>query len=566
VDDFRLEVNNLRRLKQSRLRHDRIMMYSCSLLHGNECNIFFDWADWHLFDLLNENCDKATCFDISPVNLLRESSNLAEALMFLHDQLGDIFCCHMDLKPDNILIIKHKDAPVGQWMITDFGISTFKETSGRSNDGLLSVRELEVNIANKTTLATRTVPKRAPGPFQPPEVELSPGAAQFGRKSDVWSFGCVLAMVVAFALGGRQLVEELGEARAADSDLTDYFYQVCSMVAEVKPSISKWLDGLSGRFPTDIIWIPRCSELIKSTLRIRQEQRPHSRDVTRILKEICSSISQRPRWGTVNESRHPLPSEHGNMESVRAFSVPNTSLAIEKAQSINSASQFAPSSRINTDDFGSENDPRTSYPHLAGLLPARTGSDQSQSSLHEEGPLDFSPSNRFGSHSRPSSLSPYGNSQCYESGIIRDYDGPLDAPTPLPPESRSDRTESNESLPRVQNLVHRATTLSLGDKADCSIRASSKFELPEGSLLQSSISASGDRVVFLSKKAAYVYSLEGLHSDASRTPRAEIEGSWHRASLAGNFVALRGEASKVVLPFPSSTFRPNAKPRLPSIV
>jgi serine/threonine protein kinase len=297
ISNWQREVANLNILRGSRLGHKHIMQHVGTLRVGKQFNIFFEWADQDLAKFLQGDLDHG------PKPLLQQVMQLASALHYLHYQIvsGDgstIICCHMDLKPNNILVLQEQGYPVGKWMIADFGISVFKNTK------VVSIRD---QAANLTTKDSRNPPQRPPGPYQAPEVDQtwstrsrfqeSKNSAQIGRKGDIWSLGCVFATVLAFALGGKAYVAELERVRSKVDDMSldnDRFYQ-CSYQPTrsdaypapkmvVKPEIERWLKDLLQKHPFE--WVARCVRLIRRTLEIDQVNRPSAEEVEKELISI----------------------------------------------------------------------------------------------------------------------------------------------------------------------------------------------------------------------------------------------------------------------------------------
>jgi serine/threonine protein kinase len=233
-----------------------------SVIIGETFNIFFQWADLNLEQFFDDGLRPRTINHgmITPKNLLKESTWLASALEFLHTQLLDedgeaVHCCHMDLKPDNILVVVRDPAfPLGKWKIADFGISNIEPRSMS-----VSIRDF---YARTTTTRPGTRPAatrslRYPGPFQPPETESSEKAMYATKKDvndlkgDIWSFGCILLVVLVFAIGGTPYVDELANRRQVleiDFDgqsRTGFFYRKVMGPPQIMPAIVSWIIPLA---------------------------------------------------------------------------------------------------------------------------------------------------------------------------------------------------------------------------------------------------------------------------------------------------------------------------------
>lgn len=300
VGSWKQEVENLNILRGSRLGHKHIMQHIGTLTLGREFNIFFEWADRDLEKFLQSETPH------DPKALVSQVMQLASALHYLHYQIvgadgSQIICCHMDLKPNNILVVREEGYPVGKWMIADFGISVFKNTK------VVSIRDQATSL---TTKDSKNPPQRAPGPYQAPEVEHTSitrsrltdnhNSARVGRKGDVWSFGCVLATVLAFMLGGKAYVDDLKKSRSTTEGMSqenDRFYQpirprvypATQMI--VKPEVGRWLNDIQEKHPLQ--WVADCVTLIRRTLEIDQEKRPSAGEVEGELVGILGLSFQR---------------------------------------------------------------------------------------------------------------------------------------------------------------------------------------------------------------------------------------------------------------------------------
>lgn len=176
--------------------------------------------------------------------VVKQMFDLADALLFLHDDLGDFekqnsYLAHMDLKPENILIDgdpQDSKTPAGQWMITDFGISAFYRLSHKPTQEIPTIRD----VTSRLTSLSEVV--RGRGPYQPPEIGLERKKEGYNwsphfrqtldfRKCDVWSFGCVLSDVLAFALNRSQGIQDVRGTRTEEGN--DNFYRFVESVAEI---------------------------------------------------------------------------------------------------------------------------------------------------------------------------------------------------------------------------------------------------------------------------------------------------------------------------------------------
>jgi serine/threonine protein kinase len=317
--NFDTEKRALEGFKRSLTTHDRIMQSFASFVHGSEFKILSPWAeggDLHHFlyephKVMDDFPTRSRRF--SPHALLTEACLLAQALEFLHGGLRaqntvHMRCAHQDLKPENILICyppnaSERDLPVGQWKIGDFGLAMIEEevidhsrVVPMPPAAQLGTRA-PVDVLREASFASFTGAKRGQGPFQPPEVQ-SVDDAKISTRRDVWSFGCILAMVFAFALGGPS--EVLNQLQRRRSNVDELFYHrphrlrrssmhPAQTDAELKPDIRYWLDThvfqeLARGTASE--WIGDCSQLIMQLLDCNGLQRPNIFHAARRLEMI----------------------------------------------------------------------------------------------------------------------------------------------------------------------------------------------------------------------------------------------------------------------------------------
>lgn len=286
---FQTENFNLEQFKKSLSKNENIMMSFATFVHGSQVNIISPLAnlDLHAF-LHGEYGDfHQRSAEFTPRFLFQEAWCLAFALKFLHEGLalpsGRVSCAHFDLKPENILVEWSTEAvstvpgstldlPVGRWKISDFGISVVNSLDTVAGQtGFAAGQHLTPgDVIREKSMK----PPRDSGPFQAPEMQKNKGL-RVSTSSDMWSFGCIVTMILAFALGGPEKVRELYKCRSeAYSD--DYFYTDTPADAPVvKSEIKKWLSDQvdADIYKTHREWISKCHELIHGLLSIDKHRR-----------------------------------------------------------------------------------------------------------------------------------------------------------------------------------------------------------------------------------------------------------------------------------------------------
>ena len=288
-----------------------------SLIYGADVMILLPFAD--LYDLevfFREGCKVTESTDYAEEiynfnvefwdltdgklqdGIKREAFGLAEALRWLHNELRlyrehPHYMAHMDVKPENILIFRDQGSPIGKFKLSDFGVSWFKEAVEEINGKLYS--DSPRNIQKQRH-------HRACGTYQPPEINEgeSPAPETDGRKCDVWSFGCLLTELLAFAIGRKDLLQHLRTERSMGRD--DYFYQTRSpngmLTFEVKSCIRKWLGDLQKQ-KNRPSWLLSYVKLVEEILKPNPMHRP-----------TMKAISNRLRILDIPEtSNNPLPND-----------------------------------------------------------------------------------------------------------------------------------------------------------------------------------------------------------------------------------------------------------------
>ena len=289
-----IEIDNLRIFRESRDTQNCIMTCLAILMVDTESgeeevSIIMDKADYDLWTYLPYEAD--TVADIGSLrDLLKEAAELAGALAWLHVGIqvsGEhLACCHMDLKPNNVLLfdVGTKGFPVGKWKVADFGLSVIRTPQKRPYE------KDDVRHGRRGIETIVTAAKRKAGPYVAPEVYKDDG--KVGRNSDIWSYGCILADVIASHMTGKSALRELIETR--NKAATAWFYD-CDH-GNLSPHFQLWLDSLSETCDTknqnEKIALPGCKTILDDIfiVDLDERQRPQAKDIRARLLEACNSI------------------------------------------------------------------------------------------------------------------------------------------------------------------------------------------------------------------------------------------------------------------------------------
>ena len=328
-DESHRELSNLQVLKESITSHANIRLHLAIIFHKSEHFIILPWAehlDLDIFLLEGHDYRGGTIYDfdlrfpsVQPGGMVdavcTQMHHVADALRWLHNgiitqgkQQSKICFAHMDLKPNNILIDKGSSS-VGRWVLTDFGISAFKEDEGSEPNNFVSIRDYYQN------LTINTQPRRDPGAYQPPEVEhtgnkvlegrITAEEGHAGRRGDIWSFGCIFAEVLVFALGQTALVKQFRKDRKGPKEKrysTDYFYEKIPSETlhpdatgkhyRVRPWIEDFLHRLSETYtPLPKNTINCCVETILEILVTDGDRRPNADLLLYKLSHVAKHVS-----------------------------------------------------------------------------------------------------------------------------------------------------------------------------------------------------------------------------------------------------------------------------------
>jgi serine/threonine protein kinase len=292
--DFHREIRILNEIRSSLSQHDRVALHLSTVTVGDEFHILSPVADMDLEKFLNGG--HLPPDDFTMAELMQEAAKLAGALDILHDHLQGEHprrFCHRDLKPANILVFLDRDSPdfprVGKWKITDFGLSVIN-----SQERPIPMEEFVTQTDNQQVWVE--------GAYQAPEVFQRTAS---GRRSDIWSFGCILVRILAFKLDGIQGLRKLDERRGKAADgvsnyVDDYFNRGEPRI--LNPHIEDWINGLPNRYEEYSEGFKEgCRKILLKMLKIDKEERPTASEVAFELQGLQQlSLVLRPRDDSIS--------------------------------------------------------------------------------------------------------------------------------------------------------------------------------------------------------------------------------------------------------------------------
>ncbi|XXH05950.1 hypothetical protein Hte_012393 [Hypoxylon texense] len=182
-------------------------------------------------------------FESEKADILMCASGLADGLEFLHSEIRDsngnrMVCYHMDLKPANILVFPD-DRERGKmvWKISDFGMSRVKLSRRHAITDDKDISVLFEKRGGETT-ASGTVNRRFDATYLAPESSVA--MPTMNEKSDVWSLGCVISVILTYLSEGQAGIEKYSEDRATASQRLgagnmDRFFLIGRTLTHLKP-------------------------------------------------------------------------------------------------------------------------------------------------------------------------------------------------------------------------------------------------------------------------------------------------------------------------------------------
>ncbi|KAF8242912.1 kinase-like protein [Wilcoxina mikolae CBS 423.85] len=244
------------------IKHPNIIALLASYSYRGVHNLIFPLADGDLEALLRGKIHR-------PPNLrhnhtiLREAHGLSSAIETIHNFfVGDydlkMVGCHYDLKPKNILVKDDK------FLLTDFGLSRLE----LSDD----IPESQIKVQ---------------GFYYAPECLPTLGGfrrSDAGKESDVWSFGCILAMIITFLQYGPNGVMEFEMNRRAKTHVPHrgtFTTKSFHANGQLNPAVQGWFRRIKAE--SQSACMSGTVELVRKLLKINPKARPQMSVVTEEL-------------------------------------------------------------------------------------------------------------------------------------------------------------------------------------------------------------------------------------------------------------------------------------------
>lgn len=296
-DNFDQERTILSKFKEALISVSAVTVNFAAFVHGEKLNIISEYADMDLADLLAGECQDFSSLasdrsKFTPRNLLKEAFQLFEALTYLHNGIALSISSrpsivHMDLKPDNILVFGPFDStsrPVGTWKISDFNLA---ESTDVTNTRPASARPAGMATTLGGLIREKSSRPGREGAYLPPELRRR-NQLQADKKTDVWSLGCIMAVVLAFALDGPAGVSHLQTLR--ENDRNDYFYDIAPDGTSIpKRNLTEWLQGSLGRLG-DHPWTSCWQNLVTAMLNIDRTARPSMSGARDLITPVYNAM------------------------------------------------------------------------------------------------------------------------------------------------------------------------------------------------------------------------------------------------------------------------------------
>jgi len=239
------------------LKHPNIIALLASYSYRGVHNLIFPVADGDLEALLRGHMKRSLNFRYDHT-ILRETHGLSSAIEMIHNFfVGEydlkMVGCHYDLKPKNIVVKDDK------FLLTDFGLSRLEFPD-------IGTEESQIRVQ---------------GFYYAPECSPTLKGSSVGNRSDVWSFGCILAMITTFLQYGPNGVAEFEAARKTKTQIPTrgaFITKSFHVSGQLNPAVQDWLERIKA--DSQSACFSGIVGLIRQILKIDPKARPEMSVVT----------------------------------------------------------------------------------------------------------------------------------------------------------------------------------------------------------------------------------------------------------------------------------------------
>jgi serine/threonine protein kinase len=260
------ERDVLREIVRNAKKHTNIMKSLGSLEIGSTYSLFMPLADCDLKQYM-ERYPNPPATPTQKAKFVQCAVGLAGAIVYLHEELESeayekLSCFHMDLKPQNILVVINPTNGDQQWKLSDFNMSRVKmkrrQTGGQASlrrrmtfgDNVYEINKLfkrRIPDAANASVTDYTINRRGTGTYLAPEACIEGHPVQ--AESDTWSLGCVISVVFSYLFGGQEAVDSYSDLRGKKE--IDRFFTLSGSNgpyrlknAQVNEAVRKWHQDL----------------------------------------------------------------------------------------------------------------------------------------------------------------------------------------------------------------------------------------------------------------------------------------------------------------------------------
>ena len=241
-EDFQIEKRN-----NERFHHPNIIPMWAAIKHGGYSMAIYPLARTSLDKVMKGPCTS------SLADIVSRMADLSSAVALMHSGVPGTCGYHLDIKPSNIL-----ERYDGTWVLADLGAAHFKPVKG-----------------DPSYSATR----------RPPCTDefAAPDGDTVHRSYDVWSLGCVFALLLVWFAEGPDAVTGFRDSRMTrvGQRMSHCFYEVIEGGPVVKPAVLKKFDTLVEQHADKLLI--ESIKVVRLLLNPQQAERPSSKKAEELL-------------------------------------------------------------------------------------------------------------------------------------------------------------------------------------------------------------------------------------------------------------------------------------------